>query len=701
MSIKNAILLRARLAFFGILIIALAIVFRIFYIQYFDGNRWEKVAEDYGLQYRTTPAIRGSIYAANGELLATSVPLYKVSIDPTIIPENIFKKDIDSLCILLSQYFDDATPAQYKRKIMRARQQGKRYLILNNELINYKAKKDMEAFPIFREGQLKGGVLFEKIHHRSYPYDQLAERTVGYINERDEGVVGLEKSFENQLRGKDGQALYQKIAGGDWKPISNFSEVKPQDGYDIYTTIDVATQEIVTEILHESLIKLKAEYGTVIVMDVKTGYIKAMVNLGLNDDGNYVEKYNYAIGDQGSTEPGSTFKLFSMVALLEDSDLELIDSIETGGGTFRYSDRVMRDPKYGGYGKITVQQTIEQSSNIGVSRLVTKHFGNQPARYIEYMQRFGITRPFGFQVIGEAKPYVKHPSNRDWSGVTLPWMSIGYEVKLAPIHTLAFYNAIANNGMMMKPQVVSEIRKANNLIERFNPTIINPKICSDTTLAKVNVMLEGVVRRGTARGIYTRQYKIAGKTGTSQKIRNGRYIKEYYTSFVGFFPADAPRYSCIVVIDQPKTGKRSGGTTAAPIFRQIADRLYVRDLEMQKTIANIDQSSGFQVKLPANNVSYFEDVAVIMRTLSIPSTFQEDAIWVKPVPRTLQIEWQEQKIVEEAVPNVIGMTLRDAVYLLENQGLKVYYEGGGKVKSQSLMPGSAIPSNKRIRLYLE
>lgn len=701
MSIKETIVGRIRIAFVLVVVVVVFIIGRVIYLQLVEGNKWQEVSEEYGLQYKTIRATRGNIYAEGGELLATSVPLYKVSIDPVIIPDSLYKKDLDSLCVLLADFFEGQEATEYRRKIHNARRLGKRYVVLNpnGQFINYQDKKRMSKWPLFREGRQKGGVIFEKVHKRSYPYEHLAERLVGYVNDEDLGVVGLEKSFDKPLAGTEGKALFRKISGGDWKPVSNASRMMPDDGYDIYTTINVNIQEIATEALREGLVANEANYGCAIVMEVATGEVKALVNLGRNDEGQYIENYNYAVGEQGKAEPGSTFKLPSLLAVLEDSELSLSDTIQTGGGAFRFADQVMRDPRYGGFGNITVQQAFAYSSSIGISRLVTRHFNSQPERFWEYMFKFGLTEPMGVQIDGEAKPYIKEPNDATWSGTTLPWTSIGYETQIAPIHTLAFYNAIANKGKMITPLLVKEIRQANNLIERFEPIVLNEKIVSDSTLIKARVLLESVVQLGTARNLRNAKFKIAGKTGTSQKIENGRYVKKYYASFVGYFPAERPRYTCIVVVDEPKYNQY-GADAAAPIFKVIANKLYVRDLAMQKSLAAVPQNQAFQLKIPSSNVSNVIDVDVLKKFLNIPSAIAQDADWVVPMPQKMQVNWEKRNILANSMPNVIGMTLRDALYILENKGLRVFYDGQGRVKSQSVMPGANLPSNKRVVLNL-
>lgn len=701
-SIKQSILVRVQLVFWIVVVAGVIVIGRIAYLQTLEGGKWRQVAKEIGLQYRVKKATRGNIYGTDGVLLATSIPLYKLSMDPTVIDEETYRKGIEPLSEKLADFFQDLPAREYLIKINEARRQKKRYLIINRKLITYLDKKMMETWPIFQKGQLQGGVIFEKIEERTYPFKELAARTIGFVNENKEGA-GLELTYNKVLRGIDGKALYQKIAGGEWKPIRSGSRIRPEEGLDVYTTIDINVQDVAHKALEEALIRNDAEYGCVVVMEVATGEIKAMVNLGKTEPGKYLENYNYAIGDVGSTDPGSTFKVASMAALLEDSTLTLQDSIETGGGQFSYFDRVMKDTKWGGWGKITIEDALVVSSNIGVSRLISRQFGRKPEKYIEYLEKFQLTQPLrNIQIKGVADPYIKTPKDQTWSGVTLPWMSVGYESKISPLQLLAFYNALANDGYYISPIIVREVRKTNKTIEKFKPWRNKQKICSDKTRKSLHKMLKGVVERGTAKNIYTKKYEIAGKTGTSQKLnRRGRYIKKYKTSFAGYFPADNPKYSCIVVIDEPKGSGQYGGDVSAPVFRKIADRLYAIDIDIQNKEELQRETKLYKVNLPARNVGNIQDVQDICETLSIPNVNKSKSEWVVPIANKYSVEWQDRRINENSVPNVKGLTLKDALFILENKGLKVYYSGRGRVKTQSLMPGDPLRKGEKIVISLQ
>lgn len=700
MNIKKSIVLRARLAFLFVFLFAGAVLVKTITIQTVDGEKWRKIARENLLQYRKVKATRGNIFSDNGSLLATSLPFYKLAFDPQVATDDLYKSGIDSLSLLLARHFKDKTWIQYKRKLNDARTQRKQYVILNRDMINYHDKKKMSEWPIFREGRLGGGVIFEKVDKRFKPFSGLAHRTIGFVNEDNKGA-GLEYSFNEFLAGKDGEALFRKIAGGSWKPMNDNSEVNPKEGYDITTTIDVNIQDVAEASLERHLRKHDANYGCVVLMEVATGEIKAMVNLSKLKSGNYSETYNFAVGNQGLIEPGSTFKLASMMAIFEEASVLPTDTLDTGEGTFDFYDRVMTDAKPGGYGKLTVAEVFEKSSNIGVSKLVNEHFGLEPGKFHEYLQGFGLTQPLGFQMDGEAIPYIKTPEDKSWSGISLPWMSIGYELKLSPLHILTYYNGVANNGRMIKPIIVKEIRRADKVVERYKTEVIKERLCSDRTLGFVKEMLEGVVEKGTARNIRNTEYKIAGKTGTAQKVKNGKYTKSYYASFAGYFPADQPKYSCIVVIDNPKGFNRYGSDVAAPVFKELADKVYASDLEMHNPVL-ASLNSAEEGVFPVIRAGFLDDMRYVCNELGISNhkevhTGEE---WGEATIKQNSIYWKDRKNLANAVPDVTGMMLRDAIYILENAGLRVKFNGKGRVQTQSLVAGSMINKGQTIYLTL-
>jgi len=699
MNIKTSILLRVRIAYLVVLLFSFAVIYKMVRIQTIDGEKWKAKAESNTLKYLQVKATRGNIFSDNGSLLATSLPFYKVAFDPSLISDEEYKAGIDSLSMLLSNFYNDHSSKYYKRKINDARVSGRRYLVINHQDINYQAKKMMSSWPIFRKGRIKGGVIFEKVDQRYKPFSHLGDRTIGSLNEdKSRGTVGLEYSFNRQLSGKNGEALFQKFSGGNWKPVYDGSEVKPKNGYDVVTTINVDLQDVAESALLGALVENDADYGCVVVMEVKTGEIKAISNLSKNRKGEYWELYNYAVGSQGSREPGSTFKLASMIALFENSNVGLNDSVKTGNGKFDFYDQTMEDHKPGGYGTLTVKEVFEKSSNIGTAKLITEHFASNPEKFYTALEDMGLTNPLGFQMIGEGKPYIKHPKkDSTWSGTTLPWMSHGYELHMTPLQTLTLFNAVANEGRMIQPIIVKQIKEADRTVESFQSNIINKKICSTTTLAKVRDMLEGVVERGTAKNISDSFYKIAGKTGTAKNVENGRYTNKYYTSFAGYFPAEKPRYSCIVVIDNPKSFRIYGSDVAAPVFKEVADKIYALDLKMHKAYEPGEAIAGVFPVIQSGEV---EDLKLICNEIGISNHGNDDSKWVKARIVNNGIAWKNVDAGKDRVPDVRGMTLRDAIYILENKSLKVKYEGTGRVTEQSLLPGSSMKTANIIEIKL-
>jgi cell division protein FtsI (penicillin-binding protein 3) len=668
-------------------------------IQFLDGQKWKSISKERRIYYKPVAATRGNIFSDNGSILATSLPFYRVAIDPTVAKAEVFNSGVDSLAILLSKFYGDKSADHYRRKIKNARHSDKQYIRLNSRQINYQEKKMMAKWPVFREGKGRGGVIFEKVEKRFKPFGILADRTIGFINE-DKNGAGLEYSFNNNLAGTDGEALFERIAGGS-KPIYDGTDVKPQHGYDVKTTIDINLQDVAENALYKALERTNAEYGCVIMMEVKTGEIKAIANLG-KTKGGYIEDYNYAVGNQGRTEPGSTFKLASMMALFEYApQVNLTDTIDTGDGRFRIKNTIMTDAKINGYGKLTVQQVFEKSSNIGVAKLMMEHFSTNNRAYVDYLHKFGLSSTLGFQMDGEARPYIKNPQDRNWYGTSLTSMGIGYELKLSPLQTLALYNAVANNGVKIQPIIVKEIRKADDVVQSFKTRVLNEKICSDETLKKLKIMLEGVVEHGTATNIRSTDYKIAGKTGTARKVKNGKYVREYSTSFAGYFPADNPKYSCIVIIDSPKGVNVYGGDVAAPVFKELADKAYARDLEMHKPMhARVVPNKDSLPLVPAGS---FDDLTVILNRMGISNhaTAGADEEWVKVEPQQRSLNFKANPVLQGKVPDVTGMTLRDALYILGNQHLEVNVEGAGKrVQKQSVEPGTDIDKDKIIKITL-
>ena len=683
------------MAFLGVLLFAVCVAAKIGHIQVAEGDKWAKMAEEIMFDYKRVKATRGNIYSDNGSLLATSLPFYKVAMDPTLARKEVFDKGLDSLAMLLSRYYRDRSESDYKQMLRDARATGKQYLVLNRRQINYQTKKEMSSWPIFREGRYKGGVIFEKMDVRYRPFNNLSRRTIGYVNEDGQGA-GLEFSFDESLGGQDGQALFQKIAGSTWKPVFDGNEVKAVDGLDIQTTIDINLQDVAETSLHRHMALHDADEGTVVVMEVATGHVKAISNLTRDGKGNYLEKFNHAVG--GSLEPGSTFKLVTMIALLEDTNIELSDSIKTGNGEVTFYNRKVRDHHEGGFGTLSIQASFEQSSNVAMAKLVDKHFGLKPEKYLDHVDRLKLSRPLGLQITGEVFPKITRPQDKAWSGITLPWMSHGYGLEISPLHTLTLYNAVANDGKMIKPVFVTSVLQADRVIREFETETLNSKICSNSTLKQLRLLLEGVVENGTAKNLKDAHYRIAGKTGTAQILEDGRYTKKYITSFVGYFPAHAPKYSAIVVVKNPKGWQQYGNNVAGPVFKEIADNIYARDIELH---APMEKKTVLEAGvLPVIRGGRQEELTMLANELGVSTHSATEEEWVKASRNGSSVTWKKNEVLKDRVPDVTGLTFRDALYLCEKSGLRVVYQGRGRVAEQSLAPGTRFGRGARIYLKL-
>ncbi|HFC00590.1 MAG TPA: PASTA domain-containing protein, partial [Phaeodactylibacter sp.] len=516
--------------------------------------------------------------------------------------------------------------------------------------------------------------------------------------------VGLEGYFDKILGGSDGKRLkVYRASSKTLIPVNDFNEIAPKSGDDIVSTIDVNIQDIVQKALLRGMEHTNAQNGTAIVMEVKTGKIRAISNLGKNPDGWY-EDYNYAVG--AAVEPGSTFKLASMMSLLEDGYIDLDDTIDLEKGLHVFYEEEMRDASYHQLDSTTIRRAFEISSNVGVAKLIQKYYGDTKdgEKFIQHLRDFRLDKPIGIEINGEDPPYIKQAYNKDddWSGITLPWMSIGYEVELTPLQLLNFYNTVANNGTMMKPYLVTQVQHFGEVIETFKPTVIKQQIAKPATIKKLKELLEGVVERGTAKKLKSNRYHFAGKTGTSQinyyKFDRTENIK-YRASFVGYFPAENPVYSCIVVITEPRQNGRYGSEVAGPIFREIADKCFVKQKDLYPALNETPQKRLTKKKLPQLDVGYKKDVAKVLEKIELPHTDSGVKNWAVLTAKTDTLHIAPRYISRDVVPNVVGMGLRDALYILENLGLKVTFEGVGKVRLQSLKVGTKIKGQK-IKLTL-
>jgi cell division protein FtsI (penicillin-binding protein 3) len=690
--IKKDIIWRVGLIYAIVMLFAVLIVGRIVSLQLFEGDYWRGKAQKISQRDVIVHANRGDICAEDGRLLATSLPYYQIRMDfrASGLTDEVFRSKVDSLALCLSKFFRDKSQQDYRRFLWNAkyRRESNRYVLINRRKVNYNELKIIKTFPLFRLGQNKGGLICEQENERRQPHRNLATRTIGYLNKEENdkqiGRVGIEGAFESELKGVDGVSVIQKMSGR-WLPVNM---VEPKDGNDIITTINVNFQDVAESALYDQLVKYNAHHGSAILMEVKTGAIKAIANIGFDEETNtYRELYNYAIGE--ATEPGSTFKLASMMALLEDGYIGPMDSVDTGNGIYKFYNAKMRDSHQGGYGKITVQDAFEKSSNVGISLLVNEHYKNKPRAFINRLYDFRLNEPLDLEIRGEAKPKIKYPDDPTWSGISLPWMSIGYAIHQTPLQTLTFYNAIANNGKMMKPKFVKEIRYHGEVVSSFDTEVLKSKICSGQTLETVKSMLEGVVLRGTARNLKNTSYTIAGKTGTAQIADNNKGYghKVYQASFVGYFPADKPMYSCIVVINRPnKTKGFYGNQVAGPVFKSIADKVYAMSYSMHPEKKE-DDDVGPKAPISLNGSK--KDLDIVLDELDIEISNQEiHSEWVVTSRKDYEIEYKYRRVKDFLVPNVKGMGVQDALYILENVGLRVNVQGVGSVCRQSLQPGA-------------
>jgi len=634
-----------------------AITYKVVDIQFVKGDFYRKKAEERTVRNFEIKANRGNVYTADGSLLATSVSKFDIRMDAVTVSVENFENNIKGLCRSLAKTLGNSE-SYYENYIRKARKNKNRYLFITRNL-SYNDYMKFKEFPIFNLGTYKGGLIAEQRTVREHPIGKIAERAVGYDDYR--GRVGIEGNFHDFLQGKSGKRLKQRIAKGQWKPLNDNNEVEPIDGKDIITTIDLNVQDIAHHALLGQLEKYEADHGTVVVMETKTGEIRAISNLGRNQEGNYYERLNYAVGE--SHEPGSTFKIMSMMVALEDKVLDTATIVDTEDGKYKVYDRTVRDSHKGGYGKISAAKVIEVSSNIGIVKLIEQNYGNNPQKFLDGLRRMEIGKKLNLPIKGEGLPSLPNPKDaKKWYGTSLAWMTHGYGVSITPMQTLAFYNAIANNGEMVRPRFIKEIRSQDQVIKKFDKEVINPKICSQETIDKVKEMMKNVVKRGTATNIYNKNYELAGKTGTCQtEYWTGK--TQYISSFAGYFPADNPQYSCIVVIHKPnKKIGYYGADVAGPVFKQIAHKIYTET-------PLLDEIKGLNENMEIVNSNFDNYYKIASKEI-------------------------------KTMPNVTNMSGMDAVAILENLGLKVKFKGTGKVISQSVKAGQELNRNITIQLTL-
>ena len=712
MENKKDIVARAYVVYLGIFAFAIAIIWKILNIQFVEGEKWKKKAEQMNRKEFEIAAIRGNIYDINGNLLATSLPYYEVAMDvsaPSITNED-FDKYADSLAIRLATLFNEpGKDRRFYTKLLRtARKTEDRYIVLHRN-VSQKQFKEIKTFPLLRRGA-RGGLVYIQTNKREHPYKMLAARTIGFPGRTEDNIkgVGIEAGYDSILKGTYGKRMMQKIAGDVWRPLNTENEIEPQDGCELVSTIDIRVQNVAEHALMQQLIANKASHGCVILMEVKTGEIRAIANLKRKDSTNYQESYNFAIGD--ATEPGSTFKLASLLAAMDDGYVDLDDNINVGSGTCYYYNQKMEDSHPPVSSVLTVQNIFETSSNVGVSKIITKYYSGNPQKFLNKLYSYHLNDKLGINLPGEGKPKIKKAGTSEWYGTSLPWISIGYESLITPLHTLTLYNAVANNGCMVKPSFVKEIKRKGSTIKKFNPEILNPQIAQPDVIAKAKKMCEGVVLRGTGKSLAIPAFPVAGKTGTAQISVNGKSYgiegnRAYQASFVGYFPADNPLYTCIVIINSPSNGLYYGGAVAGPVFKEIAEKVYSTSIDFHK---EINAGKKLLTEKPSTIKGQADELKFVMKQLNIPygevGSIENQQIVQDSRSDSSRILFRmnntQQQLQMGIVPDLSGMSLRDALYLLENNGLSVKVTGFGKIKYQSINAGTKFSKGTQIILQL-
>jgi len=696
--VSDSILKRTYLLFALMVIFCGLILAQILRIQVVQNERWLSERDAKRIYRKVLRADRGNILSDDNSILATSVPYYRVALDPTAIDTTrliTYRDTLDSLSRKLAIHFGkemNLDKGYFYRTIYSAIKKNKKdkhvYLFPYHKLLDYNEVKLLQSFPIFNRGRYAGGLIVEKENTvRFHPMMELCRTTLGSLDrESSHGARGVEYSFNAALRGRDGEIYVQRVANNVEVPLRYANEIPARDGADVVTTINTTMQDIVNSTLQKAVKQHEAESGVAILMEVGTGHIKAISN--------YPETYNNAIATP--IEPGSTFKIASAIAALEDRLVTPNDTLDVNGGSYQFSDRTMRDEHP--YQKLTFQQVIEKSSNVGIAKTINNYYRSDPALFIQRLEEMGLLSYTDFQLKGEPQPFVIRPDQPLWNATTLPWLSTGYNIKLTPLQLLTFFNAIANNGTMIQPLIVNEIRSADGKKKEFESKVVREKICSDATLALIRRFLEGVVIRGTAKNINTLDFTIAGKTGTAKEVINGEYRNLYRSSFVGYFPADMPKYSCIVVINKPKSGQYYGAEVAAPVFRDIAQKVY--STLMKENYRNPIRYAEATPKYPVSRIMNLADAKTVYQKFNYQVPYEPTSQFVYGSQNGAMVRMSGYSVKQGRVPNVRGMSGKDAVALLENIGLRVVLKGHGKVENQGINPGSRYQKGEYITLVL-
>jgi cell division protein FtsI (penicillin-binding protein 3) len=705
---QKDILKRVYLVYILCCVFAVAVLCRVFFIQTVQKEHWMTEAKNFMNKEQNIEALRGNIFAHDGSLLATSLPYYEVGIDPlanALIDDSEFEDSASSLADGLARVLGDHSSPEYFKTLMSARRRGMRYEQIARD-VSYKELQELKKLPLFRAGHFKGGFIYVQSNHRELPFRMLAARTIGYVSDSGRVKVGLEGAFDSVLTGTKGKRLMQKIAGGVWKPLNSENEIEPQQGRDIITTIDINIQDVAENALRNSLIEHNAKYGCVVLMEVKTGEIRAIANLTRKDSGVYVEDYNYVIGD--TREPGSTFKLASLLVAMDDG-LDLSEKVNLEGGKCNFSGEIMSDAHAPKENIVTIEEAFWSSSNVGISKVIDKKYGAHPRKFTEGLQALRFGTPLGVEIPGEGKSHIRTTADKAWSNVSIPWMSIGYESVITPLSMLTLYNAVANNGVMVKPMFVKEIREKGKPVEIFPTEILNPAIAKPETIEKAKRLLEGVVKYGTAKNLASSVYPIAGKTGTAQIAVGKTYGKNsnnvtYQASFVGYFPADNPKYSCIVIVNAPSGDVYYGGLVSGPIFKKIADRVFATEMDIHKPVNGLVNPLA-EIPIVKNGLGIPTMIALRSLFVDVKTApdFREDGyVFVQTENKNVRAgnKNPDLQLSKGLMPDLSGMTAPDVLFLMENRGYRVRLKGVGSVKRQSVPAGQAIAKNSEIIVEL-
>ena len=690
-------LIRLYSVYFLVLFMGLGIVVQIFYLQIFKGEQLKSDANKQIFISKKVLAPRGNIYASNEQKtsLALSVPRYKVFVDLVTIREQDFTDNISDLSDSLSILIDRKTSNEWKSELENQRLDSNRYFFIARGLRNDQIER-LRKFPIFNLGKYRGGCIIIKSNQRVKPYGMLANRTVGYAVENDGKksiLVGIEGAFNEYLKGQNGQMLMEKIRGNEWKPVDDELSIEPVPGSDVYTSIDVNIQDVAESALLKQLREQKAQKGCAVLMEVKTGFVKAIANLSFDPKTEtYFEAQNHAVGL--ASEPGSTFKLASLLVALDQGKVEITDSVDMTGRYEFYENYLTDGGKI--YGRNTIKDAFEKSSNV-ISQIIYDNYKKEPQEFIDGLKEIGIHQKLGLSILGEGVPLIKESSDPTFTGITLPWMSIGYELKMTPLQTLALYNAVANEGTLLQPQFVKCIKKGSEIQKEYKPRILNASICSKATLRDLKLMLEGVVERGTAKNIKARGFSIAGKTGTSKIAQGSKgYGNKYQASFCGYFPSKDPVYSCIVVVQGP-TKNIFGSVVSGTVFKEIADKVYAQEFQKENIVLK-DTLNRYPYSRSGDKMSFL--VASENMRIPVEDLSNNSNEWISTRTGKGAIKIIHKKMQKGLVPNVVGMGLIDATYMLEKYGLFVQPVGSGIVREQSIKAGLRINKGQKIILQL-